>query len=73
MNQALAPTRRQIFHGYLVLPHAVPIVAVMLATAAFAIVAADGWPGFVDFACLLGAICTAVGIACVVAALAAAQ
>jgi 4-hydroxybenzoate polyprenyltransferase len=55
MNQAIAPTRRQIVRGYLVLPHAVPIVAVMLATAAFAIVAADGWPGFADFACLLGA------------------
>src|SRR6478752_9461363 len=55
MNQALAPTRRQIVHGYLVLPHAVPIVAVMLATAAFAIVAARGWPGTVDFICLLGA------------------
>jgi 4-hydroxybenzoate polyprenyltransferase len=55
MNQALAPTRRQIVRGYLVLPHAVPIVAVLLATAAFAIVAADGWPGFADFACLLGA------------------
>jgi 4-hydroxybenzoate polyprenyltransferase len=55
MNQALAPTRRQIVRGYLVLPHAVPIIAVMLATAAFAIVAADGWPGFADFACLLGA------------------
>src|SRR6476661_9546829 len=55
MNQAIAPTRRQIVHGYLVLPHAVPIVAVMLATAAFAIVAARGWPGTVDFICLLGA------------------
>ena len=55
MNQAIAPTRGQIVRGYLVLPHAVPIIAVMLATAAFAFVAADGWPGFADFACLLGA------------------
>lgn len=37
------------------LPHAVPIIAVLLATAAFALVAARGWPGFADFFCLLGA------------------
>ena len=37
------------------LPHAVPIVAVMLATATFAFVAARGWPGFADLFCLLGA------------------
>lgn len=32
-------------HGYLVLPHAVPIIVVMTATAAFALIAARGWPG----------------------------
>lgn len=37
------------------LPHAVPIVAVLLATAAFAFVAAHGWPGIANLVCLLGA------------------
>jgi 4-hydroxybenzoate polyprenyltransferase len=42
-------------HGYLVLPHAVPIIIVMTATAAFALVAASGWPGLGQMARLLGA------------------
>ena len=49
------PTRRQVLHGYLVLPHAVPIIVVMTATAAFALVAAGGWPGFGPMIRLLGA------------------
>jgi 4-hydroxybenzoate polyprenyltransferase len=55
MSETLRPTRRQIIHGYLVLPHAAPIVVVMSATAAFAVVAARGWPGWGDLLCLLGA------------------
>ncbi len=39
------PSRRDVIHGYLVLPHAVPIIVVMVATAAFALIAAGGWPG----------------------------
>ena len=39
------PSRRDVIHGYLVLPHAVPIVVVMVATAIFALIAAGGWPG----------------------------
>ena len=46
---------RQIVHGYLVLPHAVPVIVVMAATAAFALVAAGGWPGFGSLSRLLGA------------------
>lgn len=46
---------RQVVRGYLVLPHAVPIVVVMIATAAFAVIAADGWPGLAPLVCLLGA------------------
>ena len=45
----------QVVRGYLVLPHAVPIVVVMLATAAFALVAGRGWPGTGTMALLLGA------------------
>lgn len=45
MTHTIRPTRRQVVHGYLVLPHAVPIVVVMAATAAFALIAARGWPG----------------------------
>jgi geranylgeranylglycerol-phosphate geranylgeranyltransferase len=55
MSQTPVYTRRQIVHGYLVLPHAVPILAVLAATAAFAFVAERGWPGLVDFICLIGA------------------
>jgi len=48
-------TKREVVHGYLVLPHAVPIVVVMSATLAFALVATGGWPGYVSTICLLGA------------------
>lgn len=41
--------------GYLLLPHAVPVIVVMGATAAFAVVAAGGWPGGGRLAWLLGA------------------
>ncbi len=40
-------------HGYLVLPHAVPIIVVMTATAAFALIAARGWPGNAEMGWLL--------------------
>ncbi len=55
MNPPARPTRRQVIHGYLVLPHAVPIMVVLAATAAFALVAAEGWPGWGDMLCLVGA------------------
>jgi len=55
MTQSVPPTHRQVVHGYLVLPHAVPIIVVIGATVAFAIVAAGGWPGFGPMSCLLGA------------------
>jgi geranylgeranylglycerol-phosphate geranylgeranyltransferase len=48
-------TRWTVARAYLTLPHAVPIVVVMTATAAFALVAADGWPGTGTMICLLGA------------------
>src|SRR5690349_20416559 len=51
----MTPTRRQTVLGYVVLPHAVPVIAVLLATAAFALVAARDWTRFADFFCLLGA------------------
>lgn len=44
---------REVVHAYLVLPHAVPIIAVMSATAAFALIARGGWPGTADMAALL--------------------
>lgn len=46
---------RQVVRGYLVLPHAVPIIIVMIATAAFALLAGDGWPGLSPIVRLLGA------------------
>jgi 4-hydroxybenzoate polyprenyltransferase len=46
---------RQVVRGYLVLPHAVPIIVVMTATAAFALLAGDGWPGLSPMIRLLGA------------------
>lgn len=49
------PSRRDIIRGYLVLPHAVPIIVVMTATAAFALIAAGGWPGLGPMMRLLGA------------------
>jgi len=50
-----APSRRDIIRGYLVLPHAVPVIVVMTATAAFALIAAGGWPGLDPMTRLLGA------------------
>jgi 4-hydroxybenzoate polyprenyltransferase len=55
MVRSAHPTARQVVHGYLVLPHAVPVIVVMTATAAFALLAAGGWPGHLRMACLLGA------------------
>lgn len=55
MTQSLRHSPRQVVRGYLVLPHAVPIIVVMTATAAFAMVAAGGWPGLGALVCLVGA------------------
>lgn len=58
MTHSLAsspPSRRDVIRGYLVLPHAVPVIVVMAATAAFALIAAGGWPGFGPMTSLLGA------------------
>lgn len=48
-------TWNETIRGYLVLPHAVPIMVVMTATTAFALIAAAGWPGIGPMARLLGA------------------
>src|SRR6476469_8930825 len=42
MRPAVAPSRLAVVRGYFVLPHAVPIVVVLAATAAFAFVAEGG-------------------------------
>jgi 4-hydroxybenzoate polyprenyltransferase len=55
MSHPTRPSRRDVLRGYLVLPHAVPIIVVMIATAAFALVAASGWPGLGHMTWLLGA------------------
>ena len=55
MKGSTSPSRADIVRGYPVLPHAVPIVVVMAATAAFALVAGGGWPGGDALAALLGA------------------
>ncbi len=55
MIETLRVSRRKVLHGYLVLPHAVPIIVVMVATAAFAMVAVGGWPGIGPMVRLLGA------------------
>lgn len=55
MTASPRPTRWQVLHAYLVLPHAVPIIVVMTATAAFALIAAGGWPGAGPMVRLLGA------------------
>lgn len=52
---ATPPSRRQVVRGYLLLPHAVPVVVVMSTTTAFAFVAAGGWPGLTRLVCLLTA------------------
>lgn len=55
MEEPARPSARQVLRGYLVLPHAVPIIVVMTATAAFALIATRGWPGAGRMASLLGA------------------
>lgn len=55
MAGSVRPPARQVARGYLLLPHAVPIIVVMTATFAFALVAAGGWPGSGRMICLLGA------------------
>jgi 4-hydroxybenzoate polyprenyltransferase len=55
MTPPAQPSFRQVMRGYLVLPHAVPIIVVMTATAAFALLASSGWPGLSATARLLGA------------------
>jgi len=55
MTQPLPPSYRQVARGYLVLPHVAPILVVMITTAAFALIAADGWPGAGAMVRLLGA------------------
>ncbi len=55
MSQADQPSIGQVLRGYVLLPHAVPIIVVITATAAFALVAAGGWPGTGAMVLLLGA------------------
>lgn len=55
MTLPLRPSPAAVVRGYLVLPHAVPVLVVMTATAAFALVAATGWPGHATMLQLLGA------------------
>jgi 4-hydroxybenzoate polyprenyltransferase len=50
-----APSRRAVARGYLKLPHAVPVLVVLTATAAFVLIANGGWPGSVTMVRLLGA------------------
>lgn len=49
------PSRRDVLLGYLLLPHAVPVIVVLAATAIFSIVAVQGWPGNRTMLQLLGA------------------
>lgn len=51
----MAPSRMQILMAWARLPHFVPLMAVLVATAAFALVAAGGWPGAGLLLRLLGA------------------
>ena len=55
MTHLTQPSPWQVVRGYLVLPHAVPIIVVMTATAAFALLASSGWPGVGVMTRLLGA------------------
>src|SRR4051794_15071739 len=55
MTLSLRPTRRQVLLGYLTLPHVVPIVVVMSATAAFAEVATGGRVELGQLTWMLGA------------------
>lgn len=45
---------RDIVRGYVLLPHAVPILVVLTATATFGLIAAGGWPGAWPMTWLLG-------------------
>lgn len=45
--------RYEVVRAYVLLPHATPIMAVLLGTAGFAFIARGGWPGGVDLAMLL--------------------
>lgn len=51
----MTPSRIEIVKGYVLLPHVVPIIAVLMATGAFSLIAARGWPGAWTLTCLLGA------------------
>lgn len=55
MTLPLHPSRLQVARGYVLLPHTVPIIVVITATAAFALVATGGWPGIAPMIRLLGA------------------
>lgn len=55
MEEIRRRRRKDVVRAYVLLPHAVPILVVLTATAAFALVAAGGWPGTLEMACLLGA------------------
>src|SRR5262245_5633202 len=52
-SRLVARRRFRVVHAYLRLPHAVPILVVMAATAGFAAIAADGWPATATFVELL--------------------
>ncbi len=54
-STGMTPSRMHIVRGYVLLPHVVPIIAVLMATGAFALIAERGWPGAWTMACLLGA------------------
>ena len=56
MTEAEQPALRDVVRGYILLPHVVPILVVLTATAAFALVAAGGWPGAGPMTWLLGSI-----------------
>lgn len=53
MGTTHASTKWTILRAYLLLPHAVPVIAVLLATLAFALVATNGNPGAGPLASLL--------------------
>lgn len=54
MTSSRGHALRDIVRGYVLLPHAVPILVVLTATAAFGLIAAGGWPGAWPMAWLLG-------------------
>jgi 4-hydroxybenzoate polyprenyltransferase len=55
LREEFTPSRWRVVRAYLVLPHTVPIVVVLAATAIFALIAVDGWPGIWTMIRLLGA------------------